>query len=338
MLYVHKMKALYLTGALSLGLFFVGSNVQGAQEESTSFKPQKITAEVAGKYAVYAMMSSNAYHKSERVKFAIEKLGWIQVGLDGTPTEKPTRERKSGLAYDIYKKQGTEEVVISFRGTDSKRDWTTGNLAVAPFSGQYRQARKEYEKYIRSHPEAKVTVTGHSLGGGLALSISVRKGVDAIVFDSSPRIFDGLGDKHLPATRVLIYQAGEILAVVRKRWRKIFEVVSQDDIYKCHFDFKGVSRHRSDYLARGLLELGATANPELIPVLDSLPDSDEAQHGDQSPSDGDIDDRPQQEEEQDDPESFHAGLALGITFPHSGQASWSTTLRSYPHFRQKPRS
>ena len=271
MLYVQKLKALFLTSALTLGFFFVGSNAYGAQDVSTSFEPQTITATAAGKYAVYAMMSSNAYHKTDRVKFAIEKLGWIQIGLDGTPTNNPTKERTSGLAYDIYRKQGTDEVVITFRGTDSKRDWPTGNLTVGPFSGQYKQARKEFDKYISSHPKDKIIITGHSLGGGLALSVSVRKGVDAIVFDSSPRIFDGLGDKHLPATRVLIYEGGEILEVVRKRWKKIFEVVSQDNIFKCLFDFNGVSKHRSDYLARGLLELGATANPELIPVLDSLP-------------------------------------------------------------------
>lgn len=272
MLYFHKLKVLFLTSALTPGISFIGSNAYGAQDASTSFEPQAITATAAGKYAAYAMMSSNTYHKTDRVKFAIEKLGWIQIGLDDEPTSEPTRERTSGLAYDIYKRQGTDEVVIAFRGTDSKRDWPTGNLAVGPFSGQYRQARKEFEKYLSRHPEAKITVTGHSLGGGLALSVSVRKGVDAIVFDSSPRIFDGLGDKHLPATRVLIYEEGESMEIVRKRWKKIFEVVPQENIYKCNFDFKDVSKHRADYLARGLLKLGATDNSELIPVVESLPE------------------------------------------------------------------
>jgi hypothetical protein len=180
-----------------------------------------------------------------------------------------------GLAYDIYEKQGTNEVVFAIRGTDGKDDYICANLAI-PFSIPYKEVNKEVGEYIKNHsgknhPSKKVTVTGHSLGGGLALSVSVHHGVEAITFDPSPRIFDGLGDHHLPAKRVIIYEGGEILEKVRKHWKKIFEVVSSENIYKCDFDFKGVSKHRGDYLARGLLDLGATANKELAPIRDALP-------------------------------------------------------------------
>jgi hypothetical protein len=242
-----------------------------AQDTSESFEPSGITADVAAKYAVYAMISSNVYHKTDRVKFPVEKLGWVQVDLEGRPTEKPTKTRRSGLAYDIYERQNSSEVVFAFRGTDSKKDYLTANLAIWPFSLQYTQAKKAFAAYIKCHPEKKVTVTGHSLGGGLALSMSVRHGVDAVVFDSSPRIFDGLGDKHMPASRVMIYEGGEILSIVRKFWRKIFEVVPQEHIYMASFDFGGANKHRSDYLALGLLNLGTTIDAELIPVRDSLP-------------------------------------------------------------------
>lgn len=250
-------------------LFFMHPAI--AQDMDREFEPTAITAAVAAKYAVYAMLSSNVYHKNDRLRFPVEKLGWVQVDVYGRPTTKPTTTRKSGLAYDIYEQQDSNEVIFVFRGTDSKKDYLTGNLAIWPFSLQYTQAKIAFEKYLKNHPTKKVSVAGHSLGGGLALSMSVRYGVDAVVFDSSPRIFDGLGNKHLPASRVMIYEGGEILAVVRKFWRKIFEVVPQENIYKASFDFGSANKHRSDHLALGLLNLGASEDATLVAIRDSLP-------------------------------------------------------------------
>jgi hypothetical protein len=114
-------------------------------------------------------------------------------------------------------------------------------------------------------------VTGHSLGGGLSLSISVRKGIDAVVFDSSPRVSDGIGDKHAPATRVLIYEKGESLEILRNARNKTREILAPENIYACAFDFHGVDKHNCELLARGLVELGAAVNPELAAVLKVLP-------------------------------------------------------------------
>jgi hypothetical protein len=52
-------------------LFFM--NPLFAQDASESFEPSGITADVAAKYAVYAMISSNVYHKTDRVKFPVER-------------------------------------------------------------------------------------------------------------------------------------------------------------------------------------------------------------------------------------------------------------------------
>ena len=38
---------------------------------------------LAAEYALYAMMSSNAYLKEDRTYFPIEDLGWMRVDLNG---------------------------------------------------------------------------------------------------------------------------------------------------------------------------------------------------------------------------------------------------------------
>jgi putative lipase involved disintegration of autophagic bodies len=258
--------------AISLAISAVAAIALGQTKPDDAAQPQAIAPATAAKYAAYAMMSSNAYHKTDWPVFAVEKLGWVLIDRDGKPTRNASREhRDTGLAYDIYEKQRGDEVVFAFRGTDSKRDYLFGNFSVPPLSRQYSQANREVADYAKDHPKKKLTVTGHSLGGGIALGVSVHHGVDAVTFDSSPRIFDGLGERNLPATRVLIYQDGEILEHLRKHWRKMSEIIPKENVYRCTFDFGGANTHRSDQLARGLLELGSTASEELAAVRDALP-------------------------------------------------------------------
>jgi putative lipase involved disintegration of autophagic bodies len=236
-------------------------------------QPQQVTPQIAGEYAIYAMLASNAYHAHDRMWFPVDKAGWLQFDQRGKPTTQPSRlHRITGLAYDVCEKPGTDEVVFAIRGTDSKRDHLLANFAAPPWSLQYTQVNREIGKYIRDHPGKKITVTGHSLGGGLALSASVRYGVDAVVFDPSPRIFDGLGDKHVPAQRVVICEDRDFLAVARSHWGKVAEVVPQENVYRCSFARSAIGAHRMDHLARGLLELGVTVNEQLVPVRDALRD------------------------------------------------------------------
>jgi hypothetical protein len=244
---------------------------------TTSYVPLAGDINIASKNAIYAMMSANSYHDPEKIYFPVDTMGWQLVDPEGLPTTDPTKSHWfTELAYDIFEDQGSNEVIIAIRGTDSLWDYVMSNFAF-PIAIPYKQASNEVSEYVTSHPDKKITITGHSLGGGIALHISVDpqissqvppvRGLDAITFDSSPRIFDGLGDHHNPANRILIFQNGEALESFRDMWPKIFEVVEKKDIYSYSFDFNGKNYHRSDCLAYGLLKLGATVNPELARML-----------------------------------------------------------------------
>ena len=123
-------------------------------------------------------------------------------------------------------------------------------------------------------PEWSIRTTGHSLGGGLALGMSVRfPNVPAVVFDTSPRVFDGLGDVHFDAVRELVYRDGEVLAKLRRLSWKMDEVVSCENTYVCPYDFHGSNLHRGDLLALGLLIHAATPGTPLAEVLRTVPQS-----------------------------------------------------------------
>lgn len=232
--------------------------------------PKEITKEIAGRNAIYAMLASNSYHDDKKRYFPVEKAGWVLVDRDGDPTSEPSKESKlTGFAYDIYEEQTTNKTVIAFRGTDSKQDWFLSNLAL-PFSIPYKQAGRAVQKYLKNNASRNLIVVGHSLGGGMALSTSVRFGVPAITFDPSPRIFDGIGDHHETAMRIVIYQRGEILTAVRERWSKIKEIVNPEDIYECSYDFNGENAHKSDILAFEMARHGADSNAKVKAILDAM--------------------------------------------------------------------
>jgi hypothetical protein len=228
----------------------------------------KIDEAAAAKAAPWAMMASNSY--GDRFNFDLSDLGWKKVGLDGKPCNRSSyKGRITGLAYDIYvHDQG--DVAMAFRGTNSKWDWFIANFAF-PFSIHYWSAFKHLRIVKAQYGERLKTVTGHSLGGGIALGISARYGVDAVVFDPSPRIFDGLGDHHKLAKRWAIFQEGDPLQIARRCWAKYHEIMTPEDTCVCRYNFGGHSPHRMDLLAQGIVKEGAGVDAKLAKIAASIP-------------------------------------------------------------------
>lgn len=126
---------------------------------------------------LYAAMSMSAYHSKPQIK----QSGWQRLyrKIDGD----------TGFSADVYVSTGESRVIIAFRGTDDINDWAHGNLETNDEEGQYRIAEELFQSVTDEYEEARITTTGHSLGGGLAIYISLsHSGVDAIVFDPSPRV------------------------------------------------------------------------------------------------------------------------------------------------------
>lgn len=235
--------------------------------------PRPLTPALANDLVLYALMSSNAYaDDDEKTYFPLEKLGWRKVNLKGEPVPASANSYRpktfvgnsfSNLQFDIWEDTHSNRTVIAFKGTKEPIDWWSGNLMIG-ISIPYKSAKKHVRAYMTAHPERVVMVTGHSLGGGLALSVSVWEGVNAIVFNTSPRIFDGARNMNKPAKRLAVFQEDEILQKIRRWYRKFLATIKPSDIVETRFDYADRNTHRIDLLAQGLLS--CSTDPQLQAV------------------------------------------------------------------------
>ncbi|OOR51727.1 lipase [Bacillus pseudomycoides] len=98
---------------------------------------------------------------------------------------------KMGFGAYALQDDTTGEIVISFVGTQPSKDdfgdirtdgalglYNAFHLNLTP--DQVEQANKFYEQVRKDHPGVKITIIGHSLGGGLANDVAVRHREDNI--------------------------------------------------------------------------------------------------------------------------------------------------------------
>lgn len=161
--------------------------------------------ELARRHFIHAAMANNSYSDPKNKPIFVLP-GW---------TLHDALESKSGLALQVYgdgvSLKNSERVVVAYRGTNSSSvlDWANNLSPMEPL--QYRQAFSHLKELKSNYPEAKVTAVGHSLGGGIAMNMSMRlPGVDAVAFNMSPRVRFGRTEAY-PAYRASLYEVGEIL-------------------------------------------------------------------------------------------------------------------------------
>ena len=114
---------------------------------------------------------------------------WIKIEPNPLPVT-------DGFAYGVFRNTVTNEVVISYRGTDGAVGMMGADgasnlgLTLGQGTSQSTQAAKVYVKVLELYGSdtngSNISFTGHSLGGGLAGLMSVWFNRPAIVFDPAP--------------------------------------------------------------------------------------------------------------------------------------------------------
>lgn len=277
-----KIKTIFFLGLSSIiTLTGCANNPASNKVEVMSIQRNDIPNEKIEDFALMAMMSLNSYNQSKKGYFKVEKLGWERKDLNGDMIKYGLAyQNKTGLAMDVYQKQGTNQYIIAFRGSNSLIDWANNFAIISP---QYKSAHKQFLKFFVNHRQDNIILTGHSLGGGIALSLSGKYKLPAITYNPSPRVFDGWGAKPENALREIIYhQKDKRLNFVREHiWKgKQKEYVNEKNRYAVNYNFhyqqqnlqgkwiaKEASYHSGQLLALRLLEDASKTNATYKEIL-----------------------------------------------------------------------
>ena len=130
----------------------------------------------------YAFLSSFAYIRTGQFDFN----GWYIIktnnGINGF--------QSVAFGKDINNDGYYDEIVISYAGTNSLTDIIIddfGGIVLGNVPGQYTGALNFYNEILKMNNVslvANITLTGHSLGGGLAQLVAAKTGVSAITFNA----------------------------------------------------------------------------------------------------------------------------------------------------------
>jgi hypothetical protein len=184
----------------------------------------------------YAQMAENTYKPYNTFTLPKSILNVENVDSDW-----------SGLAYSIFHRKESgelKEVILSFRGTENNwvwfKDWIAGNIL-----GLQNNRGLNVYKELRKHTPSNtpITVIGHSLGGAIALHISLREdNVKTFVFNTSSRFTRGEAldnERHSYAEYADVNKILRVFAIDPK-WKH--------SIYSCTFG-NPIKNHAQDDLA-----------------------------------------------------------------------------------------
>ena len=138
----------------------------------------------------YALMAGAAYISTRaKINQFSAPNGWEKVTI---PQDSYVSDPDTGFEAVAFRNTANpNEIVIAYAGTDPNSlldpDWlANAGLATGTGSDQLVQASEYYLAVKAANPDATITLTGHSLGGGLAALVGVYFDVEAHTFDQAP--------------------------------------------------------------------------------------------------------------------------------------------------------
>lgn len=167
--------------------------------------------------------------------------------------ELSVHENKSiGFYAVLFEDARDKSVVFVIRGTEDWTDWKKGNFA----RDQNNFGLEAFKKIATANPGRNIVVAGHSLGGGVAMHISLNEPVQAAYsFNGSPN-FRRKGSE--PQTnRYSIVEYGEVLKLARVFGRVATQLYTS---IGCS-EGDPITQHAQLFLAACLTEIAAADDP-----------------------------------------------------------------------------
>jgi pimeloyl-ACP methyl ester carboxylesterase len=138
------------------------------------------TTKRPGDMRYYGVISQAAYMDGDESKYSPL---FRKHGMGGMVLDKKLSSKKNSVFYD----QATGHVVISYRGTrPSDAEDIADDLAIVAglerYTSRFKQAEKLYKQVEAKYGKENIAITGHSLGGEIAITVAERHDVEAHVF------------------------------------------------------------------------------------------------------------------------------------------------------------
>jgi hypothetical protein len=179
------------------------------------------------------------------------------------------RDDASGLFMATFVNRSEARLDIAIRGTELS---TLTDIQNNLFDNrQLAPALRFTREIMAAHPGMLVTVTGHSLGGALALELSHRlNGLDSVAFNPSPRF--GNHRNPIPYYRVIFRERDEPLEAVRGSpediadWGLRYNVLL--DIVPGIWGYRLLTQHAIAPMALGMLVIAAIDSAAAAELLE----------------------------------------------------------------------
>ncbi len=223
---------------------------------------------------IYAQMASNAYtdYNNNKLDELKDEPSRPFAYTGAYKLESFDHISKIGYLYEIYKKYEGEEVVeivISYRGTDGPNwyDWLFGNI----LTNQRIEAINTFDE-VRSragNENIPISVVGHSLGGGLAMQVSLCRNVHLnYSFDTSPRFSKrlcGKGNDIYLNENYSIVEYGEINKILRLLGSELTQIYTS---LNCISRENPLNQHSMERLASCLSLIASFTSDEAVKSME----------------------------------------------------------------------